>query len=61
MLQCSHFSGNMLVQSPLLQDPKMCPTSPPLLHPFILCNTLNCLGEEIYHLLEQGMEENKNI
>ena len=54
MPQCS--SENMLVQSPLLQDPKMCPISPPLMHPFILCNTLNCLGEEFYYLQEQGME-----
>ena len=54
MLQCS--SENILVQSPLLQDPKMCPISPPLMHPFILCNTLNCLGEEFYYLQEQGME-----
>lgn len=54
MLQCS--SENILIQSPLLQDPKMCPISPPLMHPFILYNTLNCLGEEIYYLQEQGTE-----
>ena len=54
MLQCS--SENILIQSPLLQDSKMCPISPPLMHPIILYNTLNCLGEEIYYLQEQGPE-----